>query len=80
MVADHLNKVRRKLKNVIKSDIIKNDIGFKTQNKKIKAKNQRYGNMKNQNTERQKASFSKEQVENVDLYKPVSNKTMATCK
>ena len=30
MVADHLNKVRRKLKNVIKSDIIKNDIEFKT--------------------------------------------------
>ena len=80
MVADHLNKVKRKLKNVIKSDIIKNDIEFKTQNKKIKAKNQRYRNMKNQNTERQKASFPKEQVENVDLYKPVSNKTMTTCK
>ena len=30
MVADHLNKVKRKLKNVIKSDIIKNDIEFKT--------------------------------------------------
>ena len=29
---DHLNKVRRKLKNVVKSDIIKNDIEveFKT--------------------------------------------------
>ena len=49
-----LNKVRRKLKDVTKSDIIKNDIEFKTQNKKIKAKNQRYRNMKNQKTERQK--------------------------
>ena len=43
---DHLNKVRKKLKNVIKSDSIKNDNEFKTYNKKIKAKNQRYRNMK----------------------------------
>ena len=51
--------MRRKLKNVIKSNIIKNDIEFKTLNKKIKAKNQRYRDMKNQNTERQKPSFPK---------------------
>ena len=51
--------MRRKLKNVIKSNIIKNDIEFKTLNKKIKANNQRYRNMKNQNTERQKPSFPK---------------------
>ena len=38
--------MRRKLNNVIKSDIIMNDIEFKTQNKKIKAKNQRYRNIK----------------------------------
>ena len=31
---------------------IKNDMEFKTQNKEMKAKNQRYRNMKNQNTER----------------------------
>ena len=47
---------------------------------KIKAKSQRYRNMKNQNTERQKPSFPKEWVENADLYEPVLNKTMTTCK
>ena len=47
-----MNKVRRKLKNVSKSGINKNHIKFKTSNKKIKAKNQKYRNMKNQNTER----------------------------
>ena len=36
--------------------------------------------MKNQNTERQKPSFPKEQVENTDLYKPVMNKIMTICK
>ena len=51
--------MRRKVKNVIKSDIIKNDTQFKILNKKIKAKSQRYRNMKNQNTERQKPSFPK---------------------
>ena len=51
--------MRRKLNNVINSDIIKDDIEFKTQNKKIKAKNQRYRNMKVQNTERRKPSFPK---------------------
>ena len=40
--------MRRKVKNVIKSDIIKNDIQFKILNKKIKAKSQRYRNMKTQ--------------------------------
>ena len=70
--------MRRKLKNVIKSDIIKNDIEFKTLNKKIKAKNQRYRNMKNQNTERQKLSFTKKWVEITDLCKPLPNKIMTT--
>ena len=51
--------MRRKLNNVINSDIIKDDIEFKTQNKKIIAKNQRYTNMKVQNTERRKPSFIK---------------------
>ena len=36
---------------------IKNDIEFKAQNKKIKAKNQRYRNMNNQNKEKQKPGF-----------------------
>ena len=47
---------------------------------KIKAKNQRYRNMKNQNTERQKPSFPKEQIENANLYKTALDKTMTTCK
>ena len=51
--------MRKKLKNITKSDIIKNIIEFKTYNKKIKAKNQRYKNMKNQNTQRRKHSFQK---------------------
>ena len=34
--------------------------------------------MKNQNTERQKPSFPKKQVENTDLCKPVPNKIMTT--
>ena len=33
ILTDHLNKVRGKLKNVIKSDIIKNGIEFKTKRK-----------------------------------------------
>ena len=51
--------MRRTLNNFINSDIIKDDIEFKTQNKKIIAKNQRYRNMKVQNTERRKPSFIK---------------------
>ena len=51
--------MRRTLNNVINSDIIKDDIEFKTQNKKIIAKNQRYRNMKVQNTEKRKPSFIK---------------------
>ena len=57
-----------------------NDIELKAQNKRIKAKNQRYRHMKIQNTKRQQPNFPKEQVENADLYKPVLNKTMTTCK
>ena len=51
-MTDHLNKVRRKLKNVTKCDFIKYDIEFKTWNKIIQAKIKRNKNMKNQNTER----------------------------
>ena len=36
--------------------------------------------MKNQKTERRKPSFTKEQVENADLYKPELNKIMTTGK
>ena len=53
------SKVKRRLKNIIKFDFIKNDIKLKTYPKKIKAKKLRYGNMKNQNTERWKPSFPK---------------------
>ena len=69
ILTDHLNKVIRKLKNVLKSNIIKNDIKFKTQNKK--PWKPWYRNMKKQNTERQKPGFPKEYVENADLYKLV---------
>ena len=53
--------MRKKLKNAVRSDIIKNNIKieFKT-DQKIKAKNQRHGNIKNQNTERKKPSLPKE--------------------
>ena len=48
---------------------------------KIKNKNQRNINIKNQNTERRKPSFIKKiQVENADLYKLVPNKKMTTRK
>ena len=57
-----------------KFDSIKNDIGLKTWNKKMIAKNRSYRNMKTQNIEREKPSFPKEQVENADLYKPILNK------
>ena len=50
----------------------------KTEN--LKTKNQRNRNMKNQKTERRKPSFTKEQVENADLYKPELNKIMTTGK
>ena len=36
----------------------------------MKAKDQRYRNTKNQNTERQKSSFPKKYVENADLNNP----------
>ena len=73
--------MRKKLKNITKSDIIKNIIEFKTYNKKIKAKNQRYKNMKNQNIQRRKHSFQKKKkknVENAVLYKPILKKIMTT--
>ena len=55
-------------------------LNSKHRTKKIKTRNQRYRNMKNQNTERQKPSCAKKYVENTDIYKPVLNKTMTTCK
>ena len=45
ILADYLNKVRRKLEKVIKSDI-KNYIKLKAQNKKVKGKNKTDRNMK----------------------------------
>ena len=48
---------------------------------KIKTKNLRNRNIKNENTERRKPSFTiKIQVENEDLYKLLPNKTMTTRK
>ena len=44
---------------MIKTEIIKNDIEFKTSNNKVKAKNQRYRNMKILNTKREKPSSKK---------------------
>ena len=49
-----------------------------TLNSKHKFKNNTYGNTKNQNTEKQKPGFIKQQVENTDLHKPVLNKIMTT--
>ena len=46
----------------------------------IKLKNQRHRNIKTKTQKEKKLSFPKEQVENVDLYKLVLNKTMTTCK
>ena len=45
---------------------------------KIKAKNQRYRNIKMQNTDRRKPSFPKKQEESTDLSKPVLKKIMTT--
>ena len=78
-ITDRLNKVITKLKNVIKS--FEMTLNSKHGTEKIKNKNQRNINIKNQNTERSKPSFTKKiQVENADLYKPVPNKTMTTRK
>ena len=49
-LTDRLSKVRTKLKNVIKSFEI--TLNSKHRTEKIKTKNQRNRNMKNQNTER----------------------------
>ena len=76
---DYLNKVRRTFKNVIKSEIIKNDIEFKTQSKKLKAKNQRCRNIKPKHRKK-KPSFPKEQVKYVDIYKLGLNKAITSCK
>ena len=55
-----MNKVRGKLKHVIKSDIIKNDIDieFKTE-QKIKAKNHRHGNIKTKIQKEKNLAFQK---------------------
>ena len=67
---------------MIKSEIIKNDIEFKTSNNKVKAKNQRYRNMKILNTKREKPRFpkKKKRVENTDLYKTLMRKITVTPK
>ena len=57
---DHLNKVRGKWKNAIKCDIVKKDIECKIQNKKTKAKNERYRNIKTK-TQKEKLVLKKKQ-------------------
>ena len=76
-ITDRLNKVRTKLKNDIKSS----KMTFNSTSISIQLKTKEIENIKNQNTERRKPSFTKRiQVENADLYKPVPNKTMTTRK
>ena len=53
---------------------MKKDIECEIQNKKIKAKNERYRNIKTKTQKEKKSSFPKEQLENVDLYKLVLKK------
>ena len=55
-LTDSLNKVRTKLKNVIKS--FEMTLNSKHSTEKLKTKNQRNRNMKSQNTERRKPSFT----------------------
>ena len=56
-IADYLNKVRTKLKNIIQSFEI--TMNSKHRPEKLKTKNHRNRNMKNQNTQRRKLSFTK---------------------
>ena len=56
ILTDRLNEGRTKLKNVIKS--FEMTLNSKHRTQKIKSKNQRYRNMKNQNTERRKPSIT----------------------
>ena len=56
ILPDRLNEGRTKLKNVIKSFEMTLNSKYRTQ--KIKSKNQRYRNMKNQNTERRKPGIT----------------------
>ena len=57
MLTDCLNKVRSKLKNVIKSFAM--TLNSKHRTEKMKTKYQRNRNIKQQNTETQKPSFTK---------------------
>ena len=57
ILTDCLNKVKTKLKNVIKSFGM--TLNSKHRTEKVKNKNQRNRNMKNKNTERRKPSFTK---------------------
>ena len=57
ILTNGLNKVRTKLKNVVKS--FEMTLNSKHGTEKIKNKNKWNRNMKNQNTERQKTSFTK---------------------
>ena len=59
---DHLNKVRGKWKNAIKCDIVKKDIECKIQNKKTKAKNERYRNIKTKTQKEKKVVSQKNRL------------------
>ena len=75
-VTEHLNKVGRKLKNVIKS--FEMTLNSKHRAEKIKTKNQTNTNMKHQNTKDKNLVLPKTKVENADLCKPVQNEIMTT--
>ena len=57
ILTDRLNKVRTKVKNVIKS--FEMTLKSKHKTEKLKTKSQRSRNMENQNKERRKPSFTK---------------------
>ena len=78
-ITDYLKKVRTKLKNVIQSFEMTLNSKHRTEN--IKIKNLRNRNIKNQTIKRRKPTFIRRiQVENADLDKLVTNKTMITRK
>ena len=74
------NKIKEKIlitlpdyKNFIKS--FEMTLNSKHRTEKVKTKDQRYRNTKNQNTERRKSILL---VEHTDLYKPALNKIITT--
>ena len=79
-LTDRLNKVRTKLKNVIKSFEMTLNSNYRLE--KIKTENQRNRKMKkkkSQKTQKDKnLVLAKKQVENADFYKPVLNEIMTT--